>query len=90
MPSSPSQDPNWLPWIAPLVAVAGLVWAFLRRFFVTVTRAELREALEDMRRERREMHQENLDKFEEIFGRMGDVENGLSQIRGELIGRRGR
>lgn len=27
------QDPNWLPWIVPLITAAGVIWAFFRRLF---------------------------------------------------------
>lgn len=83
---SQSNVPDWLAWVVPVIAAGGVIWSFARRLFVSVTREELAEHLEkdatsrELRRQ--EMHQENLDKFDEIFDRLGRVEKDVSYIRG--------
>lgn len=57
-------------WIGGIAAACGLIWAFFKRFFATVTRAELQESIAEMRSERREMHAENQETLARIHERV--------------------
>lgn len=69
----------------------GALWAGARRLLISVTREELAQILreqEEARKEQRaEQHQENLQRFENLYDRMGSVEKGLSRLEGQLSGR---
>lgn len=81
------ENPDWLAWIGPIAAATGVVWAFLRRFFMTVTREELRQTLQDIQAERLRLHGENVARFEELFERLASVEQSQARMEGQLSGR---
>jgi hypothetical protein len=60
-----SQDPNGLAiWLTALVPVVVAIGAFVKRFFATVTRAELREAIQDSNKIIDERHAEHLKRLD--------------------------
>ena len=87
MPQS-SQDPSWLPlWIGALVPAIVAIGAFVKRFLNTVTRAELREAIQDSHRIIAERHAEHLSRIERQDEELKKISSGLARIEGTLSGR---
>lgn len=86
--------PSWVGWILPSLGVGGVVWAFGKRFFATVTRAELQETIkaQELAAEARSTlrHEENLRNFQEMFKRMRFVEDAQNTMNGRMDGRWGR
>lgn len=70
--SEPSQ-PYWLAWIAPLVAVFGLVWIVIRKLFITAVREQMTD-----------MHEDNKGRMVVMGDRLSVVENTLSRIEGRM------
>lgn len=65
-----NEHTDWPSWMGGIAAACGLIWAFFKRFFATVTRAELKEAMAEIRDERREMHAENRETLARIHERV--------------------
>lgn len=83
-----SQDPNWLAiWLTALVPVVVAIGAFVKRFFASVTRAELRESNQDFKAVIDERHAENLKRFEKQDEELKLIRSGLARIEGSLSGR---
>jgi hypothetical protein len=81
-----SQDPNWLSiWLTVLVPAALIaIGAFVKRFFSTVTRAELREAILDSNRIIDDRHTENLTRLANQDKQLIEIRSGLSRIEGQI------
>jgi len=80
-----SQDPSWLPlWIGAIVPVIVAVGAFVKRFLNTVTRAELREAIQDAGKVVDERHMENIRRLEKQDQELKEIRSGLARIEGTL------
>ena len=65
--------PWWLPYVLPLIAVFGVLWAIIKKLFTNAVRAEMTE-----------MHQENQSRLLTIESRIGDMESSLQRILGRL------
>jgi hypothetical protein len=99
--SQPSDDQySWLPWVTPALSGLVIIWAVVRGYFALVSRKELKETLEKMAEAQAvrdaaaealnaTRHEENLQNFREIFGRIGGVEVSVGEINGELRARFG-
>jgi hypothetical protein len=86
--SQSSQDPSWLPlWIAALVPALVAIGAFVKRFLNTVTRAELREAIQDAGKVVDERHAENIRRLEKQDQELKEIRSGLYRIEGTLSSR---
>lgn len=82
------QDPSWLPlWVGALVPVIVAIGAFVKRFLNTVTRAELREAIQDAGKVVDERHTENIKRLEKQDQELKEIRSGLARIEGTLSGR---
>ena len=80
---------GWAATVVTAIITVGIaVTSFLKRFFATVTREELRETLRDMLKElgeqRLQLHNENLNKFDELFGQVRDVSMRVARVEGKL------
>lgn len=84
-----SQDPNWLAiWTGlglPLLVIA--IGAFVKRFLNTVTRAELREAIQDSNRIIDQRHAENLKRLEAQDNELKFIRGAVGRIEGQVSGR---
>ena len=77
-----------MPWIiSALIAAGAAMWALGKRLFSSVTREELRQTLTEMRADRMQLHHENIAKFDELFERLGELEQGQARLEGRLSGR---
>lgn len=79
--------PSWLAWLGATVPAALAIGAFMRRFFSTVTRAELREAIQDSQRIIDQRHAENLTRLANQDEELKAIRSGLSRIEGQISGR---
>jgi len=70
--SEPSQ-PYWLSWIVPMLAVLGVLWAFVKKLFTNAVRTEMTS-----------MHEENRVRLVEMSNRVGVIENTLARIEGRM------
>lgn len=87
-----SQDPNWLAiWLSALVPLAVALGAFVKRFFTTVTRAELREVIRDFAKDSAkvvdERHAENLKRFQSQDDELKEIRHAVARIEGQISGR---
>lgn len=70
---SQQQEPYWLSWIVPMLAVLGVLWAFAKRLFTGAVREQMTV-----------MHEENRGRLEGMADRMSVVENTLARIEGRM------
>lgn len=83
-----SQDPSLLAvWIGALVPAAVAIGAFVKRFLNTVTRAELREAIQDANRVVDERHRENLERLKAQDDELKFIRGAVGRIEGQISGR---
>jgi hypothetical protein len=96
----PDEPYAWLGRVGTLSTILVVAWAVIRGYFALVSRKELSERLEQITKAQAERdeaaekisaarHEENLQNFREIFGRIGDVEVSVGEVRGELRARFG-
>jgi len=85
--TQPPQDPSWLPWLGAIVPAAVAIGAFVKRFFNTVTRAELREAIQDSQRIIDQRHEENLARLKSQDDELRFIRGSLGRIEGQISGR---
>jgi hypothetical protein len=85
--SQPPQDPSWLPWLGAIVPVVLAIGAFMRRFFASVTRAELREAIQDSQRIIDQRHGENLERMAAQDRELREIRSAVGRIEGQISGR---
>lgn len=86
--NEPSQDPNWLAiWITALVPLVGAIGVFVKRFLNTVTRAELREAIQDSNEIIDERHKEHLSRLDKQDKELKEIRDGLRHLEGVFSGR---
>lgn len=86
--SQSSQDPSWLPlWIGAIVPVIVALGAFVKRFLNTVTRAELREAIQDNNKLTEQRHTENQARLESQDEELKVIRSTVARIEGTLSGR---
>lgn len=69
--SEPNQ-PYWLSWIVPMLAVLGVLWAFFKRLFTTAVREQMST-----------MHTENQIRLQEIDGRLARIEGRMQERWGD-------
>lgn len=86
MSQSP-QDPSWLPWLGAIVPAVVAFGAFMRRFFSTVSRAELREAIQDSHRIIDQRHKEHLERLAVQDKELGEIRRAVGRIEGQISGR---
>lgn len=65
----------------------GAVWAAARRLLVSVTRAELREAIQDSNRIIDQRHAEHLSRLDKQDKELKEIRDGLSHLEGVISGR---
>lgn len=82
-----SQDPNWLPWLGVLVPLGIAIGAFMRRFFTSVTRSELREAIQDSNLIIDQRHAENLARLKAQDDELRFIRGAVGRIEGQISGR---
>lgn len=83
-----SQDPNWLAiWITALVPLVCAIGAFVKRFFSTATRAELRQAIQDSNKIIDDRHAEHLSRLDKQDDELKEIRDGLRHLEGVLSGR---
>jgi len=87
MSQSP-EDPSWLPlWIAAVVPLLVALGAFVKRFLNTVTRSELREAIQDNNKLTEQRHIENQARLKDQDEELRVIRSTVSRIEGTLSGR---
>lgn len=83
-----TQDPNWLAiWLTALVPLLVAIGAFVKRFLNTVTRAELREAIQDSNRIIDQRHAENLQRLKAQDDELKIIRGAVGRIEGTISGR---
>lgn len=85
--TQPSQDPAWIPWLGAIVPAAVAIGAFMKRFFATVSRAELREAIQDSQRIIDQRHGENLERLAAQDRELREIRSAVGRIEGTISGR---
>lgn len=79
--SQSSQDPNWLAiWLTALVPLMVAIGAFMKRFFNTVTRAELRQAIQDSNEIIGERHAEHLKRLDRQDEELKQIRSAVGRI----------
>jgi hypothetical protein len=84
-----SQDPNWLAiWLTVLVPASLIaIGAFVKRIFTSVTRAELREAIQDSNEIIDRRHDEHLKRLDRQDDELRVIRGMLGKIEGQISGR---
>ena len=86
--SQPPQDPSWLAiWLTALVPLAVAIGAIVKRFLSTVTRAELREAIQDSNRIIDQRHAEHLKRLDRQDDELKEIRGIVGKIEGTISGR---
>lgn len=80
-----NQQDNWPTWISAIGAGVVIVVTFLKSFFVT--RAELREAIQDSNRIIDQRHAEHLKRLDQQDVELKEIRDGLHHLEGVLSGR---
>jgi hypothetical protein len=70
--SEPNQ-PFWLSWILPVIAVLGIIGAIVKKLFAQAVRAEMSA-----------MHEENRARLVDMGNRVSVMENTLARIEGRM------
>jgi len=70
---SQPEEPFWLAWVIPILAVIGVVWSILTRAF----KHAIREQMNDM-------HQENQAHLREMELNLSEIAERLSNIEGRM------
>ncbi len=65
----------------------GALWAGARRLLISVTREELREAIQDSNRIIDQRHAENLSRLDQQDEELKEIRDGLRRLEGQISGR---
>lgn len=65
----------------------GALWAGARRLLISVTREELREAIQDSNRIIDQRHAENLSRLDQQDEELKEIRDGLRRLEGVISGR---
>lgn len=67
--------PNWLAWVLPALAVLGVLWAMVKKFFTNAVKGEMEY-----------MHNQNQQRLLEVESRLSEIECSVASIEGFMKG----
>ena len=82
---SQPDNTSWLPWLASIPGA--LILFFMKRIISSVSRADLREAIQDATKVVDDRHRENLQRFEAQDADLKEIRHAVARIEGQLSGR---
>jgi hypothetical protein len=88
-PSQNSWWTSWLPlWITALVPLFAGVGVMVKRFFNTVTREELKQAILESELATQQRHAEHLKRYDRQEDKLDELGKSFARLEGELRSRK--